>query len=228
MVKIAIVGWHEGTAGVTDSWLNSIGVEVSCFISITNDHNFVDKSIHKKFGNPKFSYPQNNTFKNRPLVFDPHWYTNHDKYQVQYFLISEADPPTRSSQIELALKSGVKLYSAIHPSAQILDEVNYGVNCIFQAGSIIGYKSVIGNGVFINTGSIIDHHVVLEDYVTINPGCVLAGNIRVKSRAVLHSGVVVKNKIIIGHDSIIGAGSVVIKDVEKHSKVVGVPGRKIE
>jgi sugar O-acyltransferase (sialic acid O-acetyltransferase NeuD family) len=226
-MKVAIIGWHEGTAGITDSWLNQIGIEVCVFISLSNDHEKVDSNSHIRFGNKKFSYPNANGFKNKPIVIDPEWYLNISKYSVDSFLITESDILVRSEQLKLAQLHGVRLLSAIHPSVLILDEAEIGSNCIIQAGTIIGYKSVIGDGVFINSGCIIEHHALIENNVTIDPGCTIAGNVRVKSGAVLHTGTVVINKIIIGSNSIVGAGSVVTKDVPNNAKVVGVPARAI-
>ncbi|EMG13096.1 transferase hexapeptide repeat protein [Leptospira interrogans serovar Grippotyphosa str. LT2186] len=44
----------------------------------------------------------------------------------------------------------------------------------------------------------------------------------------IHTRAVIINRIKIGSNSIIGAGTVIIRDVEPNSKVVGVPGKKIK
>ena len=80
----------------------------------------------------------------------------------------------------------------------------------------------------LNTGVQLDHHVVVGDGVTIDPGCVVAGNVLIQEFASLHLQTSVINKIIIGKDSITGAGSVVIRDVEPNSTIVGNPARRIK
>lgn len=226
-LSVAIVGWHEGLAGVVDSWLSEVGYKVNCFISINSKHLTVNPTAHSRFGNRKFAYPKENEFKGRPLREDSSWYTNPSSYRVDAFLVALDDNQERINHINDAMSRGIPLVSAIHPSVKMLSESSIGHNCILHAGAIIGYKVILGNGVILNTGSQIDHHVVVEDGVTIGPGCVVAGNVLIKECATLHSSTMVINKIVIGSNSVTGAGSVVIRDVKDGSTVVGVPARPI-
>lgn len=226
--SVGVVGWFEGTAGLLDSWLPEIGFEVKCFIAVDSRHTSVDRSSHSRFENKKFSYPSDGHFKNKPLFEDSKWYLNPSKYMVDTFIVALDDAKERMSHINLALANKVPLISAIHPSATLLSDYSLGENCIVHAGVIVGYKAIVGNGVILNTGVQLDHHVVVEDGVTIDPGCIIAGNVLIRQFATLHTNTTVINKIIIGHAAITGAGSVVIKDVEQNSTVVGVPARRIK
>lgn len=225
---VAIIGWHEGLAGVIDSWLPEVGIHVKCFISVNHEHLNVDSSAHLRFGNKKYTYPTKDYFKKRPLIEDSIWYTHSIKYPVDGFIIALDNNEDRVAHINEALTRGVNLISAIHPSVRILEEVSIGQNCILHAGSTVGYKAILGHGVILNTGSQLDHHVVVEDGVTIDPGCVVAGNVLIKKFATLHTSTTVINKIIIGTKSITGAGSVVIRDVQDNTTVIGVPAKPLE
>lgn len=138
------------------------------------------------------------------------------------------DSRERVKHINQALLNGVPLISAIHPSVIVLNDSSIGQSCIIQAGAVIGYKVSLGKGVVLNTGVQLDHHVVVGDGVTIDPGCVVAGNVLIQEFATLHTNTSVINKIIIGKGSITGAGSVVIRDVEPNSTIVGNPARRIK
>lgn len=225
--RVAIIGWHEGLAGVIDSWLPVVGIRVDYFISVNEKHLNVDSSAHLRFGNTKFAYPSKHSFKGRPLIEDSFWYANAAKYPVDGFIIALDQNEERTIHINEALARDVNLVNAIHPSVKILGDVSIGQNCILHAGAIVGYKVILGNGVILNTGSQLDHHVVVEDGVTIDPGCVVAGNVLIKKFATLHTSTTVINKIVIGAKSVTGAGSVVIRDVQENSTVVGVPAKPL-
>jgi len=223
--NIAIIGFEEGIAGQIDSWMNSIGYDVKLFI-----HPF-DKApeIQKIKRNVKlFDYPENNEFKGKPLILKKEWHDVLNADSINYCIVALSDPEERKKQIKYATENDIDLINAVHPSVVINSEVTLGVNVIIMSGAIIGYRSEVENGVFINTGVQIDHHCKLDKYSTLNPGCVLAGNVFVGEKAVIHTNATVINKMRIGKSSIVGAGCVVIKDVKVNDIVAGVPGRSIK
>ena len=88
-------------------------------------------------------------------------------------------------------------------------------------------KSIIGDGVVLNTSCIIEYECVIYDFVYISPNVALVGNIR--AGKLTHVGIdsSVIQGIKIGKNNIIGAGAVVIDDVKDNKKMVGVPAREI-
>ena len=223
--RVGIIGWHEGSAGLVDSWLPEIGYECKLFIAVDDSYLKVDSRAHSRFGNKRFSYPTKEEFKGKRLFCDPEWYLNTGDFPVDAFVIALDNNEERLTHIKLAMSLGVNIISVVHPTATLLKESVVGSGCIIQAGSIIGYKTSIGNAVIVNTGSKIDHHCVVEDGVTIDPGCVIAGNVLIKELATLHTSTTVINKIVIGKKSISGAGSLVIRDIQDGETVFGVPAR---
>ena len=226
--SVAIIGWYEGLAGLIDSWLPDVGVKVDRFIAIDDEHLNVDTSAHSKFGNLKYSYPKVREFKGKPLIKDPRWYNNTSAYPVDAYIVAIGNNKQRLQHINFALQKDIPLLSAIHPTVTLLPESSIGFNCIIHANAVIGYKAILGNGVIVNTGSQLDHHVVVKDGVTIDPGCIIAGNVLIKKGATLHTSTTVINKIVIGENSVTGAGSVVLRDIEPDTTVVGVPARIIQ
>ncbi len=221
--SIAIIGWEEGTAGQVDSWLGSIGYSVDLFIHPSDDPPQVQKIIRAvKY----FDYPEENSFKNKPLVSKKDWA---DLVTDNFIgcLVTLSAPYKREEQIDYAKSNNINLINAIHPSAIINSETTLGTNIIMQAGTIVGYRSEINDGVFLNTGSQIDHHNFIDKFVTINPGVITAGNVRIGKYSIVHTGATVINKITIGDNALIAAGAVVIKDVQTNTKVAGVPASLI-
>lgn len=102
----------------------------------------------------------------------------------------------------------------IHPGAKI------GKNLFIDHGNgvVIGETTIIGNNVIIFHGVTLGgrgnnkgkRHPTIEDNVYIGCGAKILGN------------------IIIGKNSKIGANSVILKDVNPNSTVVGIPGKEVK
>ena len=145
-------------------------------------------------------------------------------YNKNYFIIGIGNNSIRK---KINNENNLKLYSAIHPSAIIAEDVKIGTGSVIMAGVVINPGTVIGKNCIINTCSSLDHDNLLEDYVHISPGAHLAGTVSVKEGTWICTGAIVKNNITIGKNNIIGAGGVVIKDIiEENGTYIGVPARR--
>lgn len=221
----AIVGWQEGNAGQIHSWLENQGQQIACFVHPEDKQPTIEK-IHRDAC--QFSYPENNYFKDKPLICSSQWSDELRKLGITKVLITTDDMQQRHAQIEQARAAGFQLINAIHPTVTMMDGCIIGKNVIIHARAFIGYRAEIEDGVIINTGAQIDHHNVIRTCATIDPGVILAGNVTVGRYTRVHTAAVAKNKIRIGENSIIGAGTVIIEDVPDEVTVVGVPGRIIK
>lgn len=145
-------------------------------------------------------------------------------YNKNYFIIGIGNNSIRK---KINNENNLKLYTAIHPSAIIAEDVKIGTGSVIMAGVVINPGTVIGKNCIINTCSSLDHDNLLEDYVHISPGAHLAGTVSVKEGTWICTGAIVKNNITIGKNNIIGAGGVVIKDIiEENTTYIGVPARR--
>ena len=231
-MRVAIIGWSEGNAGQVDEWYrNSNDTEVKMFVSLDNLPLKVDPS-HIQRRSTKFSYPEltsggSLTFKGRRLIIDPDWVKNFGSYEIDGVIICLDDAQSRLIQIKNAETNGIKFARAHHQTAYLDPSAECHDSAILFPRVFVGYKAEIGKGVVINTNSQIDHHNVICDGVTIDPGCIFAGNVTCEELAHIHTGVVIKNRITVGLRSRVGAGSVVIRDVQKDTTVVGVPAAQI-
>lgn len=146
-------------------------------------------------------------------------------YNKNYFIIGIGNNSIRK---KINNENNLKLYTAIHPSAIIAEDVKIGTGSVIMAGVVINPGTVIGKNCIINTCSSLDHDNLLEDYVHISPGAHLAGTVKVKEGTWICAGVTVINNITIAKNNIIGAGATVIKNIEEeNSTYIGVPVKKI-
>ena len=115
--------------------------------------------------------------------------------------------------------------SFIHPSTILGFEVKIGKSTFVSSGTIINTLGKIGDACILNTGCVIDHEAVIENYVHIGPGSTLAGNVKIGEGTFIGANCTIIQGVSIGRNCIIGAGSVVLKNVEDNSVIVGNPGK---
>ncbi len=123
---------------------------------------------------------------------------------------------------------GLELINAIHPSANLANNVTLGRNVVICAGALVCAHCQIGDSVILNTGCIVDHESMIGMATHICPGARLAGRVTVESGAFVGIGATVIQNIRIGYEATVAAGAVVIRDVLPLTTVVGVPAREIK
>jgi len=96
-----------------------------------------------------------------------------------------------------------------------------------QRPKTAGEKTVVGNNNIIMAHCHIAHDCKIGDNTEICAGSVLAGYVTIKSGAKIKVGVKVRNRMIIEENTIVGIGSVVVKNVEENTVVVGNPAKKL-
>jgi serine O-acetyltransferase len=95
----------------------------------------------------------------------------------------------------------------------------------------------IGSGILVDhaTGIVIGETCVLEDYISIMQGVTLGGtgkesgdrHPKIRSGVLIGTGAIVIGNVTIGQGAKIAAGSVVLRDVEPHITVAGIPAVKV-
>jgi len=143
------------------------------------------------------------------------------------FFIGNGNNLFREKWHKYIKEKSFNLVNVIHPTAVVSASVSIGEGVFIGANVSITHGAVVGNGVLLNTAVTIEHDNIIEDFVNISPGSHMSGRVKIKKRAFLGSGVIAIPDIVIGEDAVVGAGSVLIRDVEKNSKVCGSPARKM-
>ncbi len=135
---------------------------------------------------------------------------------------------TRRSFGEQVQRLGHELVSAVHPSANIANNVSIGRGVVVAAGALVCAHCQIGDGVILNTGCLVDYETMIGTACHLCPGVKIAGRVTIESGAFVGIGATVIQHVRVGHDSVIGAGAVVLKDVPPMSTVVGLPAKEIK
>lgn len=122
---------------------------------------------------------------------------------------------------------GFQFPSFISQNIWLSKHVKVGKGVILYPSTSINYATDIGNFVIVNMNCAIGHNCSILDYTTLAPGVNLGGFTHIGEAVDIGIGVSTKQGITIGDDTIIGGQSMLIHDVIKNSKIVGVPGRCI-
>ena len=139
--------------------------------------------------------------------------------------VSAITTTERERYVSQVAALGVRFGRLVHPRAALAPSVRVGVGAVIQAGAIVGAHTTIGDHVMINRGALIGHHSELGDYVTVQPGANIGGATRIGSRAYIALGAQVLDHLAVGEGALVGAASLVTRDVEANTKVMGAPAR---
>lgn len=142
-------------------------------------------------------------------------------------IIAIGDNHTRLKIARTLTQNGIKLCSAIHPSAVISREVRIGAGTVLFAGAVVNADSDIGDNVIVNTAASVDHDCIIGDGAHIAPGAVICGGVNIGEGSLIGAGSVIIPGLRIGSNVIVGAGSTVLKDLEDGAKVAGTPAKNI-
>ncbi|WDU80204.1 PglD-related sugar-binding protein [Lysinibacillus sp. G01H] len=123
----------------------------------------------------------------------------------------------------------------IHPSASMgtaqLDQINRQRGNIICAGVRFTNNIVVGDFGVYNLNVTVGHDCIIEDFVTISPGANVSGNVHIKQQSYIGTGSTIlqgqslENKLIINDSATVGAGAVVVKEVQAHTIVKGIPAK---
>ena len=131
---------------------------------------------------------------------------------------------------------GTKIWHWVHVS----ENATIGENCVLGQNVYIGKNVKIGNNVRIQNNVSVYEGVTIKDNVFLGPSCVFTNDKYPKStddwkivQTIVEDGASIgANATIIcgntiGENALVGAGSVVTKDVNKNSVVVGNPAKEM-
>jgi len=143
----------------------------------------------------------------------------------------------------------IRSFTIIYESSSLEKNVETGTNvvirekCHIGSGSIIGSSTVLDSGVEIGknariqSSNFIPPKIVLGDNVFLGPGVRFANDkypvssklisTVVEDNVMIGIGAIILPGLKIGMGTVIGAGSIVTKNIERNSVVVGTPAKQI-
>lgn len=146
--------------------------------------------------------------------------------------------PTSIVDADAQIGDGTKVWHFCH----IMPNAVIGKGCTLGQNVMVGRGVKIGNGVKIQNNVSVYEGVILEDDVFVGPSAVFTNVINprsfierkssfmptvVKKGASIGANATIICGVVIGEYALVGAGSVVTKNVDSFSVVVGNPAKKI-
>lgn len=151
----------------------------------------------------------------------------------EYFVHPSSDVEEGSE-----IGSGTKIWRFSH----VLPGSKIGKNCVIGQNVMVGPEVSVGNRCKIQNNVSVYKGVILEDDVFCGPSMVFTNVMNprahierkddfketlVKKGASIGANATVLAGNVLGRYSVVGAGSVVTKDIEDHSVVVGIPAKQV-
>jgi sugar O-acyltransferase (sialic acid O-acetyltransferase NeuD family) len=146
---------------------------------------------------------------------------------AEYVALGVGDCKARLEIADRIIDAGLKLATAIHPSAIIADDARVGEGSVVCAGAVVNPRANLGRAVIVNTSASVDHDCTIADGVHLSPGVHLAGRVSVGEGTAIGIGSVARDGISIGKGCIIGAGAVMVRDLPDNVLAYGVPAKVI-
>ena len=143
------------------------------------------------------------------------------------FFVAVGDNWTRHLIVTKLLEKhpDLEFATAIHPSAQIGRDVNFGKGVAIMAGAIVNSGTSIGNFAIINTKASLDHDCMLGSFASLAPGVTTGGNVKIGAFSAVSIAATILHGKTIGEHCVVGASSLIVKDINDHEVVYGLPGK---
>jgi len=128
------------------------------------------------------------------------------------------------------------LDARIEPGAIIREHVYIGKGAVIMMGAVINIGAFIGERTMIDMNAVVGARGIIGKNVHVGAGAVIAGILEPPSKrpvvieddVVIGANAVILEGVQIGKGAVVGALSVVTKDVEPNTVVVGSPAKKIK
>lgn len=119
-------------------------------------------------------------------------------------------------------KAGLKLPVLMDPSASVARDVQIGEGTVIGKMAVLNAGARVGKMSIINTGAVVEHECNVKDFTHIAVRAVLCGDVTIGENTFIGAGATVIQGCHIGADVLVGAGSLVLNDIGKAQKRVGI------
>ena len=184
----------------------------------------IDSSLYKLVG----FIDSNKTGEHMGLPILGKDITEVPNYHEYVYFVSIGDVVYRENWFNRLIDLGLSVINIIDKTALISKTATLGVGNFVGKLAIINAGTKVGDNNVINTKALIEHECRIGSHTHLSTNSTINGDVIVEDSVFLGSTAVCNGQLKIGRHSIIGSGSVVIKDVEPWTTVVGTPARVVK
>ena len=156
-----------------------------------------------------------------PVVGDPLTYQPH---RNEIFLPAIGDPEAKKKIIAPLIEKGANFID-LRTAVRMGERTIWGRGTVFGLYVDIGPDSNIGSYVYMERQVLVGHDVQIGDYSHIGAGAFIGGNVKIGECVTIQPKATIAKGVIIGDGAEVGIGSVVLRDVEPGTTVLGNPAR---
>ena len=149
-------------------------------------------------------------------------------YKSYVYFVSIGDVSCRELWFNKLRELQLPIINIIDRSALISNSASIGIGNFIGKLAIINAGTKVGDNNVINTKALIEHECRIGNHTHLSTNSTINGDVIVEDSVFLGSTAVCNGQLKIGHHAVIGSGSVVIKDVEPWTTVVGAPARIVK
>lgn len=149
---------------------------------------------------------------------------DHKPKEGMKYAMGIANPSVKKIVAPMMMEKGAQFASIIHPSTHIYSEFELGEGLVTYPNSKIATGCKIGDFVTLQS-TVLGHDSQLGDYVTVSSNCGITGGTKLYEGCFIGDHACIAVGLEIGANAYVGIGSVVIRNVEKDTKVFGNPAR---
>lgn len=145
--------------------------------------------------------------------------------RVRSMIVAIGLMETRLAIAARLVEAGVRLISAIDPSATIASSARIGRHVVIGARAMLCVNARVEDHAIVGAGAIVEHDNVIGRGARLAPAVRLAGGVRIGAMATLGVGACVIPGRKVGPGAVVDAGAVVIRDVPAGCRAGGAPAR---